>query len=71
LLEHEIYTNIKRRNCAVLIIAHRLSAIRDADEIILLERGNITARGTHGQLLEVSQAYRYLYASDSPHHAPE
>jgi NHLM bacteriocin system ABC transporter peptidase/ATP-binding protein len=71
LLEHEIYTNIKRRNCAVLIIAHRLSAIRDADEIILLEGGNIAARGTHDHLLETSHTYCRLYASDSPRHAPE
>ena len=71
LLEHEIYTNIKRRNCAVLIIAHRLSAIRDADEIILLEQGRIAARGTHDHLLETSRVYRRLYDLEPPHDAAE
>ena len=43
-----------RRICAgrtVLIIAHRLSAVRDADRIIVLDRGQIAEEGTHGELV--------------------
>lgn len=65
LLEFEIYQNIKRRNCAVLIIAHRLSAVRDCDEIIVMENGHISACGTHQQLLSDSETYHRLYVLES------
>jgi subfamily B ATP-binding cassette protein MsbA len=45
----------------VLIIAHRLSTIMNSDKIIVLEEGKIIDRGTHDQLLERSERYRYLY----------
>jgi ATP-binding cassette subfamily B protein len=44
-----------------LIIAHRLSTIALADEIVVLDRGRIGARGTHEELLETSPVYRDIY----------
>jgi ABC-type bacteriocin/lantibiotic exporter with double-glycine peptidase domain len=49
--ERNITRNICRRGCASLIIAHRLSTVREADEIIVLENGNIVQRGNHQELM--------------------
>jgi ATP-binding cassette, subfamily B, bacterial MsbA len=49
------------KNRTVLIIAHRLSTIQHADEIIVLEKGEIKERGSHTELLEKQGIYRRLY----------
>jgi ATP-binding cassette subfamily B protein len=49
------------RGRTTLIIAHRLSTIALADEIVVLDSGQIEARGTHGELLERSAVYRAIY----------
>ena len=49
------------RNTTVLIIAHRFSTIRDAGQILVFEKGKVVARGTHQDLMEVSDLYRSLY----------
>ena len=46
-------------------VAQRVSSIVDADQILVLEKGRIVARGTHGQLLESSTTYREIVASQS------
>ena len=43
------------------VIAHRLSTVRNADLILVLDAGTITARGTHEELLESSSVYRSIY----------
>ncbi len=48
-------------NRTSLVIAHRLSTIQGADEIIVVEKGEIVERGTHSQLLENNGLYRKLY----------
>ncbi|MDR2694230.1 MAG: ATP-binding cassette domain-containing protein [Chitinispirillales bacterium] len=48
-------------NRTVLVVAHRLSTIRHADQILVLESGTIAERGTHGELLSRNNRYKYFY----------
>lgn len=52
-------------NRTVLVIAHRLSTIQHADEIIVMQKGEITERGTHSALIENSTVYKKLYELQS------
>ena len=49
------------RGKTVIVIAHKLSSVRDADKIILLGEGKILQEGTHEELLESSEKYRQLW----------
>ena len=48
----------------IIIVAHRLSTIQDCDTIHVIEDGKVISSGTHKELLESSETYRNLYASD-------
>lgn len=58
--EQKVMDNIKRRGCTCLIVAHRLSTIRDANQIIYIEDGKIVETGTHNDLIKKDSKYKKL-----------
>lgn len=63
--EANLYAALKqvRPDCTKIIIAQRIASVRQADRIIVLEKGSITACGSHEELLRNCQVYRDIYDS--------
>ncbi|MBJ7449922.1 MAG: NHLP family bacteriocin export ABC transporter peptidase/permease/ATPase subunit [Parachlamydiales bacterium] len=58
--ELKIVDNIRKRGCTCIIVAHRLSTIKDCDEILVINNGKIIQRGTHEELKNISGIYQEL-----------
>ncbi len=70
--EHEIQMMLKTiTDSSKIIIAHRISAVRNADEIIYLDKGRIAERGTHEELLALGGLYYATYQAQYPEQQKE
>lgn len=63
--EASILATLKKQSCTVFIIAQKISSVKDADQILLLQEGRLIATGDHSTLLRDSSYYQRIYTSQA------
>lgn len=62
--EYDVVKSIKDRGITCIVVAHRLSTIRDCDEIIVMDQGKVVERGTHDELMKKDGTYTQLVSNE-------
>lgn len=62
--EYNVVNSIKDRGITCIVVAHRLSTIRDCDEIIVMDNGRVAERGTHDELMKNGGMYAELVTNE-------
>jgi ABC-type multidrug transport system fused ATPase/permease subunit len=63
--EKEIFDRLQKRNCGMMILTHRLSAISLCDEVYVLQKGQIVQRGTPEELAQAEGPFKQMLLTES------
>ena len=71
--EYDLFQAIleESRDHLMFFISHRLSSVKDADMVFMLEEGRLIEQGTHGELMEQNGKYAHMYQMQAKNYQPE